>query len=193
MSYFEVQLETEDITVIGGPSVVNVQTDFGPAGPRGSFIFVGNGNPNEISIGQIPQIFDLFINLSSTSPEFLFIYQYQLADGQPTWVKLTKLSPNTYNRNRLATFSSIGQASIPIPVIDIVQLSDFPLTLSPDNFNIQYTIIGPNPVSSSIQLQVTGSVGEQLLTINLKAVEFVNNSWQPLTGNKTVQLFATVL
>ncbi len=189
----EVLLDTEDITVIGGPSVVNIQTDFGPAGPRGSLIFVGNGNPNEISIGQIPQILDLFINLASTSPEFLFIYQYQLVDGQASWVQLTKLSPNTYNRNRLATFNSNGEASIPIPVIDIVQLIDFPLSLSPENFNIQYTILGANPVASSTQIQVSGSVGEQLLSINLKAIEFVNNAWQPVVGSRTVQLFVTVL
>lgn len=193
MVYVDVQLETEDITVIGGPSVVNIQTDFGAAGPRGSFIFVGNGNPNEITIGQIPQIFDLFINLSSASPEFLFIYQYQIADGQPTWVTLTKLSPNTYNRNRLATFNSSGEASIPIPIVDIVQLNEFPLILNETNINTQYTIINPNPVSSSTQIQLTGSVGEQLLTLNLKAVEFVNNAWQPLTGNRTVQLLVTVL
>lgn len=189
----DVLLDTEDITVIGGPSVVNIQTDFGPPGPRGSLIFVGNGNPNEITIGQVPQIFDLFINLASTSPEFLFIYQYQLIDGQESWVQLTKLSPNTYNRNRLVTFNSNGEASIPIPVIDIVQLIDFPLILSQENFNLQYTIINPNPISSSTQLAVTGSVGEQLLTINLKAIEFVGGEWQPVTGNKTVQVFVTVL
>jgi len=186
-------LETEDITVIGGPSIVNVQTDFGAAGPRGSFIFVGNGNPNEIVIGQTPRIFDLFINLSSSSPEFLFIYQYQIADGQPTWVTLTKLSPNTYNRNRLTTFNSSGETSIQIPIVEIVQLNEFPLILNETNINTQYTIINQNPISSSTQIQLSGSVGEQLLTLNLKAVELVNNVWQPVIGNRTVQLLVTVL
>ena len=64
----EVILSTEDITVLGGPSSINVDVDFGPPGTRGSQIFIGQGNPNDptTEIGQdVINILDLYINIKT--------------------------------------------------------------------------------------------------------------------------------
>jgi hypothetical protein len=53
---------TDDVLVLGGPDTVNVEVDFGDKGDRGSLIFVGNGNPDSVDIGQDPRVFDLYIN-----------------------------------------------------------------------------------------------------------------------------------
>jgi len=39
----DVILSTEDLTVLGGPSSLNLEIDFGPKGDRGSQIFVNLG------------------------------------------------------------------------------------------------------------------------------------------------------
>jgi hypothetical protein len=42
----EVLVTADDITVLGGPSSITVDLDFGPQGQRGSQIFTGSGQPN---------------------------------------------------------------------------------------------------------------------------------------------------
>jgi hypothetical protein len=50
----DVIVSPDSLSLVGGPSTVNVEVDFGPAGTRGSQIFVGRGQPNNPStvIGQ---------------------------------------------------------------------------------------------------------------------------------------------
>ena len=45
----ELLLSTDNITVIGGPDIVNLDVDFGPSGTRGSKIFTGVNAPTSLS------------------------------------------------------------------------------------------------------------------------------------------------
>jgi hypothetical protein len=45
----EVLVNTDDITVLGPPPVVNVQLDIGATGIRGNKVFVGTGSPNSFT------------------------------------------------------------------------------------------------------------------------------------------------
>ena len=55
-------LAVDDLTVLGGPTTVNVEVDFGPEGPRGSMIYTGLGNPNDNTPDGDVQLLDLYIN-----------------------------------------------------------------------------------------------------------------------------------
>ena len=89
----DVILSSDDLVVLGGPEEVNVEVDFGPKGDRGSLIFVGNGKPDLVDIGQTPNTFDLYINLLTTDDEYLMMYQYVEVLGTMQWQTLTKLIP----------------------------------------------------------------------------------------------------
>lgn len=192
----DVYLASDNVTVLGGPAIVSLDVDFGPTGDRGSVFFVGNGNPNLSTtvIGQSPRIFDMYINLSNVAdPEYLFLYQYQNADGQNSWVRLVKLIPNTYSENNIGSFID-GSRNIEIKISDIVEPENIGSVTSA-NLNVQYNILGSNPLSSSMLMgQIeANSNGDLVLPISIKAIEFVDNSWINLAGNKTVQISITVV
>jgi hypothetical protein len=191
----EILLATEDLTIFGGPSQLNVEVDFGPEGDRGSQIFVGYGNPNDVSIGQDPKVFDLYINILAGDPngDYLSLYQYQQGiSGAPSWVKLFKLIPNTYSTNREEEFED-GEVLINVLLTDIVPAS---LTgeLTEDNFNIQFNIKNDNPISSAISVAAPEIIeGSVILPITVKALEYDGLEWSQLSGTKIVQLLITVV
>lgn len=190
----DVIVSPESLSLVGGPSTVNVEVDFGPAGTRGSQIFVGRGQPNNPStiIGQTPNILDLYINLAPATidEEYLNVYQYQSIDGSNTWVRLFDLLPESASFKRTATFAS-GSTIIYVPVTQITPIVD---GLTASNFNVQYSIENSDPVSSSITL---GSLVEESgvlnLPITINSVEFSGGAWSALSGSKTVNLFITMV
>ena len=68
----EVLISSDDLTVLGGPSTVAVDLDFGATGTRGSLIYASNGDPNlpasGIPAGVLP--YDLAINISASWSSF---------------------------------------------------------------------------------------------------------------------------
>jgi hypothetical protein len=193
----EVILSSDDLTVLGGPSVVSVDVDFGPTGDRGSQIFVGNGNPNIVEIGQTPKIFDLYINLLSSDEEYLNYYQYQNVDGVPVWVRLFDLVPFSKSNKTQRDFTD-GVASFTIPVSNIVSNIGIE-SLTSSNFNVQYSIYGENPIASSITLGDPSLILDVLsLPITITASEYllVGESlvWQPLNDeSRLIDLFITMV
>lgn len=189
-------IQTIDVSPIGGPSTVNVDVDFGPAGKRGSQIFVGSGDPNSEStvIGQVPEINDIYINVSTAVPaDYLNGYQYKNDDGTLSWVIVFKLLPNQYSVNKDISFTDGLAEDVVIP---LSSLSDDPTSLTPENISIQHSFIGDNPVASSVSINpefVTLSGGILALSFNMSAVEFVDSEWSGVSGSKTVHLFITVV
>lgn len=189
----EVVLSTDDLVFFGGPSSVEVELDFGPSGSRGSQFFVGNGQPNDPStvIGQTPEIFDLYLNILSSDPEFSYLYQYQNVSGTNTWVQLIKLMPNTYsNRFNNATFidnqwtQNISVAGLSTDVV-----------LTTNNLNVQHSISGgTNPIASSLSLgELVIEDGLITLPITVNATELVDGEWVSPVGSKSIHLFITVV
>lgn len=192
----DVLLSTEDVTVLGGPSSISVDLDFGPQGERGSQIFVGNGNPNSNEVGQDIKVFDLYINIDPNDEEYLFLYQYQSIPGSDTWVQLFKLITNQYSKNQLASFASDGTSYFYIPLINIVP-ADLVGSLDSSNFNIQYSIVGEqDPTIITLQLASVESDPENSITglkLQFKGIKFDGTDWINLEGNKTIDLFITVV
>lgn len=190
----DVVLSSDDLVVLGGPESVNVEVDFGPQGDRGSLIFVGNGDPDLVDIGQDPNIFDLYINLLTTDPNYLMIYQYVEALGTLQWQTLTKLIPNTYVKNDSVNFD-VENASY-IPIADIVDPSYVGNT-DASNFSVQATFATSTgyPIVSSIKTEVIEATLTEpaKLKITFYAKEFDGTNWIDITGSRTVNLHISVV
>lgn len=199
----DILLANDDLSVLGGPSTVNLQVDFGPAGERGSQIFVGNGNPNTATIGQTPKIFDLYINLLASDPngEYLYFYQYQSVDGENTWVSLFNLTPQVTNQSYTEVFES-GILELSVPVGNIIPTS-LVGEVSSTNFNVQANIISSNPVSQGIIIGEPETINDiVVLPLTINAIEYKDlddsgplseYGWVPIDEEKIVQLRITVV
>lgn len=183
----DVLLDNDDITVLGSPEVVELLTDIGATGTRGSQIFVGLGNPNIIEIGQEPKLNDLYIN-TSPGADYGYLYQYVSQPGGETWIEVLELNPTIYSKNFLTTYVN-GEASITIPVSDIVTSTATPLVA--ENFSVQYNIVNDNPVASSMSIPALVGDGEDLV-INFKAAEY-DGTWADLDGQITTHLHITII
>jgi hypothetical protein len=190
----EVVLSTEDLVVLGGPDTINVEVDFGPQGDRGSLIFVGNGKPNVVDIGQDPNIFDLYVNLLTTDDEYLMLYQYVDVLGTLQWQTLTKLIPNTYVTNKSIDFTTQNYCYIPIS--DIVDPSYIGST-DASNFSVQVTFAtsAGYPIVSSIKTEKIEAnlVDPERLKITFYAKEFDGTNWSDISGSRTANLHISVV
>lgn len=190
----EVLLLTEDITVLGPPTTVEVLVDIGPEGQRGSQVFVGSGDPNIVEIGQTPILNDLYINVSPGA-NYGYMYQYVSQPGGNTWIEILKISPAIYADNYLVDFnagtgSGVGSGSITIPISNIATVTGTPLTA--ENFSVQYSIASANPIASSMQIPPLVGLGDNLV-INFEASEFSGGTWQALEDTVTVHLFISIV
>jgi len=176
----EVLLSNDDITVLGPPPIIEVLVDIGPKGTRGSQFFVGVGNPNIVTIGQTPNLNDIYIN-ASPGEEQGYLYQYQASPGGNSWVQVLNIYPTSFSINYDVTFES-GSAEVVIPIDDIITVTGTPLTA--ENFNVKYSIAYANPIASS--MEIPALAGSNLI-INLHAVEYDTSTWLPLgdTGTYT--------
>lgn len=92
----DVLYTSDSVTVLGGPSSVNVGLDFGPQGPRGNRIFTAPSDPEDYFDSETvalldPQEFDLFINLDPLGADYGIVYQYQRVDGVFEWSFLAQI------------------------------------------------------------------------------------------------------
>lgn len=179
----------DDLTVIGGPASISLSMDFGAAGKRGSQTFISAGNPNEVVLGQSPEVFDLCINNLKSDEEYLYFYQYQNLGAVSQWVPLFKLIPDTFSQNVSKIFIN-GETQIGVPVFSITSTEN----LTALNFSVQCSIVEIEPVATSIIIQEIQIVDEiQILPITIKATKFSEGNWEALEGTKIVHLTITVV
>ena len=184
----DVVLNNDDVTVLAPPSIIEVLVDIGPQGTRGSQFFVGVGNPNSVSIGQTPNLNDLYIN-TSPGGELGYLYQYRSEPGGNVWVEVLDIYPSVYSENALVTFDA-GTSEVIIPVADIVTVTGTPLVS--ENFSVQYSIAHTNPVASAMQIPALVGAGDNLV-INLEAVEYAGAAWSALDGSVTIHFNITIV
>jgi len=92
----DVLYTSDSVTVLGGPSSVNVGLDFGPQGPRGNQIYTAPSPPEDYFTAAVLenitlQEFDLFLNLDNFGADYGVVYQYQRVDGSLEWVQLAQI------------------------------------------------------------------------------------------------------
>jgi hypothetical protein len=124
----------------GGPSKIEVVTDIGLSGKRGSYFFFSNGDPNDSTVENkiiwatfvdpeennsrvfIPsqkfnisvQRYDVCISIKSNDPSFLKVYHFSDGEEGTRWYEILSVSPAGISTVIPATFSS-GQFSLSIP------------------------------------------------------------------------------
>lgn len=184
----DVVLNNDDVTVLAPPAIIEVLVDIGPQGTRGSQFFVGVGNPNSVSIGQTPNLNDLYIN-TSPGGELGYLYQYRSEPGGNVWVEVLDIYPSVYSENAQVTFES-GTSEVIIPVADIVTVTGTPLVS--ENFSVQYSIAHTNPVASAMQIPALVGAGDNLV-INLEAVEYSGGTWSALDESVTIHFNITIV
>lgn len=187
----DIILSSEDLVVLGGPSSINVEVDFGPTGSRGSLIYAGYGKPNLLEPQLDAQVFDMYINLLTSDDEYLFLYQYHNISGTDSWDPLVKIIPNTYSSNKQKTFID-GETTINIALANIDPSA---VSLESTNFNVQYSIVNNDkPISSTLSIgSIVEDSGVLSLPLTINAIEYDGTSWSNLSGSKTVHLLITVV
>jgi len=168
----DVLLSNDDVTVLGPPNTVEVLVDIGPTGTRGNKVFVGSGDPNEetssgVIFGQTLILNDLYIN-TSPGANYAYMYQYVAEPGGDVWVEILELNPTLYSKAHTTTYEN-GEASITIPIANIVTVTGTPLTA--DNFVVKYSISHTHAVASTVTIPALVAPGTNLV-LNFKAAEY---------------------
>ena len=181
---------TEDVTVLGGPSKISVDLDIGPTGKRGSYWFVGNGFPNTAELS--PNLLDMYINVDPQDESYLFLYQYQNADGVNSWRQILKIIPNFTSKSVVSDFIG-GDAQIIIPLISIVP-EDLVATVTIDKINVQKSIVNDLPIITTVKsLEIITDNQVRALKIIVNAIELNNSNWVEVVGQKVVDLLISVV
>ena len=183
-------LQTPDLDVFGGPTSVNVSTDFGKAGERGTRTWVGNGDPSQVLTTQDVRLYDLYINTNSSPDVYGFLYQYIPSIGSPVWEQVLRLNPQQYSAISLVSFDG-GEGSLKIPVSIITrdaspQASRFIIRTSFEN-SLGY------PVASSFTYDIEDILGVKYISIVLNAAAFDGSDWNSLQGSHKVHSFVSYL
>jgi hypothetical protein len=204
----EVAYSSESITVLGGPSRVNVEIDVGPQGKRGTFVLYGFENPNDenASFLDTPVLFDLYVVTDPRSEDYLQIFSYINQDGQFLWVPVLKLTPNVYSTSRVIVFDN-GVADLKINLFELGLANvEYPTLIGTSTFfNVQATLSNvnlANPESPnflpSMHSILVGDVdedevdGQLKLPITITAAEFTGSALQPI-DDKSVILYLSII
>lgn len=203
----DIVLSTDDVTVLGGPSSVSFEVGTGATGDRGSRIYQGDEDPNNMSdsdfdpdLLDLPKIYDLFLVISPSSSDYLQFYQYVQRDGSQVWDKILKMSQSSYAINTILDFTS-GLATKNINLFELDELGlvfdNLPST-DPDHFpggttntyalfNIQITLDNdslPSAVSVSAGDIYAGPEPDYAkhLPITVNAAEWNGSTWSDIDG-----------
>ena len=186
----DVVLSTVNLDVFGGPTSLEVSTDFGQPGDRGSRIWAGTGNPVGALAGEDVKLYDLFINTNTADQFYGWLYQLVPEVGNPQWVRVLKLNPSQYSVIQTTSFTD-GAATFDIPLTNIT--SD--TVVLNTQFTIRYSIESADevPIASSFTYSLPTVGGIRYLRINLKAAKFQSSAWSDLSGNQKIHLFVSYL
>lgn len=191
----DVILSSDDLVVLGGPESVNVEVDFGPQGDRGSRIYVGQGKPDNVDIGQTLNTFDVYINLLTTSDEYLMVYQYVEVLGTLQWQAITKLNFNNYSEKVSIDFTGINYCFI--PTANILSNPSYIGSLDASNYNVQATFetSAGYPIAHSIKTEIVSAAGEEpeKLKITFYAKEFDGSNWVDIAESRTANISISVV
>jgi hypothetical protein len=194
-----VPVVTPNLDVFGGPSVVEVSTDFGKPGIRGPIFWVGNGNPDSVlTTSQKAQvnINDFFINNGSNPVDYSWLYKRVQSIGGTgaIWEKVLRLNQQQYSVKTTVSFAS------GVGVLDILLTNITDDDPSETNFINRFIIRSSfenaeeNAVASSFRYSiVTKPDTKKYLRITFKAVELDGSTWVNLEASHNVHAFVSYL
>lgn len=163
MNIFDVVVDTDDLVVLGSPSVMDVTFDIGNTGQRGSKIFVGSGDPNSYNFGtQTVYENDMYINTALSNLGWL--YTYVSGPTGNSWIETLKMQPPMYANYHSITFTD-GVGTVPISLINIcgtesiTDVSKYVVTITP---------MSANPAATTVTSKtISGTAGSKVLNVNI--------------------------
>lgn len=191
----DILLSTDDLTIFGGPETISLDLDIGPQGDRGSIIVGVLGDPRDTSVAstivQDTQALDIAIDYNPYSTTYKTVFQKVSTGGGLQWTPLLTLKTNYYSSVKDVTAVN---GILTIPPINLSEIAD-EINLTSADFSIQYSISSPTggPVSTSLVVNDVIDTPIRALPLQIKGVEYIDNSWQPMAGPKRVHLFITVV
>jgi hypothetical protein len=177
-----VLVANDDITVYGGPEVVELQLGVGEKGTRGSITHIGAVNPITETLGSAITndllVGDLYIN-AGTGEKNSYLYKYVKNGNTNRWVEVMHLGPTGLNSILLVDFTD-GAGTKTIQQASVTGSSA--VTLTRDDFVIRQSVEYTEPVSCSVSSVSTDGSN---LTINFKAASFdmAAGTWSKLTAD----------
>jgi hypothetical protein len=183
-------LQTTDLDVFGGPTRLDVSTDFGRAGARGTRVWVGTGSPELTLTTQDIALFDLFINTNTVDQYYSWLYQYVPEVGNPVWRRVLKLNPQQNSKISLVSFDA-GEGTLDIPLSTITEDT----TVLASQFIIRHNFenAAGNPVASSFTYSIETILSVKYLRIVFKAAAWDGTDWANLGGSHKVHTFISYL
>lgn len=196
----DILLSNDDLTVFGGPESISLDLDIGPQGDRGSIIIGVLGDPRDANVAativQDTQALDIAIDYQPVSTTYKTVFQKVSSGGSLQWTPLLSLKTNYYSSIKDVTAANGVLTIPPINVSDIYGSSGITAATS-EAFNVQYSISSPNtagPLATNLVVKdLITSQGFLALPLEIKGVEYIDNTWQPMAGPKRVHLFITVV
>lgn len=190
----DVLLDTQDIRVLGGPSIVNLELDFGKEGIRGSEIHAGYGKPVGNNLPPSFQLKDLYINVDPADDEYSCVYQYITTvadDSAPSddWVIVLRIIPLSFNINTELTFED-GVATFSLPLSNLLSPEALG-QITKEIINVQITLenLFPTAISvANLNIITVQSPTVTLLQITFSAAELDGATWTPLEGEHRAQM-----
>jgi hypothetical protein len=197
----DILLSNDDLTVFGGPETINLDLDFGPTGDRGSIIIGVQGDPRQPSvansISQDVQALDIAIDYSTSSETYKTVFQNVIQpSGTPQWKELLSLKSNFYSETKGPLSPVNGKIVIsPINLASIYNLSEG--TIDSSRFTVHYSLSSPEsagPLATNLIIKdIDTTQGFIALPLEIEGIEYIDGSWVPMTGPKSVHLFITVV
>ena len=194
----DVVIQTPDLDVFGGPTSVNVSTDFGKPGIRGPIFWVGNKSPEAFfSPSQLSQvnINDFFISTRSDPDFYSWLYKRVPAIGAAgaSWEKVLRLNQQQYSIKEVVEFTD-GVGTLKVRLIDVTTDSSSPVNFA-ERFIIRNSFENSSsfPVASSFTYNIQPLSGVDYINIILNAVSFNGSEWNKLQGSHMVHSFVSYL
>ena len=193
-------ITTPTLDVFGGPTSIDVSTDFGKPGLRGPIFWVGDRSPETFfSPSQLEQvkINDFFISTSNEPELYSWLYKRVPFFGVEgfRWEKVLRLNPQQYSSKDIVEFIE-GEGTVKILLTNIT--TDDPSIV---NFANRFIIRNnfENSAGRPIASSFTYSIVEDLLPdiyylqIVFNAADFNGSSWSKLEGSHNVHSFVSYL
>jgi hypothetical protein len=183
-------LETVDLDVFGGPTSLDVSTDFGKAGQRGTRVWVGTGPPEITLTTQDIALYDLYINTNTVDEYYSWLYQYVPEVGNPAWRRVLKLNPQQNSKISLVSFDG-GEGTLDIPLSTITEDT----AVTADKFIIRFNLenAAGNPVASSFTYSIQTILSVKYLRIVINGAAWDGTDWTSLNGSHKVHTFISYL
>jgi len=192
----DIILSNDDLTVFGGPETISLDLEIGPQGDRGSIIIGSNGNPQNANVHalivQDIQPLDIAINYNPYSSTYKTVFQRIATATGTQWTPMFSLKTNFYSSAEPVIASNGKLTLSPINVTEIYG----GVEATSENLSIQYSISSGTggPMATKLVIKdLNTTEGFLALPLEIEGVEYVDGSWSPLVGTKTVHLFITVV